>query len=78
MDEEREIKQNKKIIERMAKAITNANIGQVLAELQFWNYAEKDKIIKAFNRGVWFTLYLISNNHELGFIENEGKKMGFL
>ena len=63
------------IAEKLAEEITYGNIDALIAELNESDASEEDKIKEAFYRGVWMTLFLIGNNHELGFLEKEAENI---
>lgn len=65
--------ENNAIAKEIAEEITNENIGALLDELEDADASEEDKIKEAFYRGAWMTLFLIGNNHELGFLEKEAE-----
>lgn len=69
------IGKNNEIAENLAGKITNWNIAALIKELKDANASEEDKIKEAFYRGAWMTLFLIGNNHELGFLEKEAKSI---
>ncbi len=64
---------NNEIAEKIAEEITNENIDALFEELEEANASEEGKIKEAFYRGVWMTLFLIGNNHEVGFLEKEAE-----
>lgn len=65
--------ENNAIAEEIAEEITNENIDALMSELDESDASEEDKIKEAFYRGAWMTLFLIGNNHELGFLEKEAE-----
>ncbi len=62
---------NNELAEELAEEITNGNIEALLDELDNGDASEKEKITEAFFRGSWLTLFMIANNHEPGFLEEE-------
>jgi len=66
---------NNEIAEKLAEEITCGNIDALIAELDESDVSEEDKIKEAFYRGTWMTLFLIGNNHELGFLEKEAESI---
>ncbi len=67
--------ENNAIAEEIAEEITNENIDALFNELEDADASEEDKIKEAFYQGVWMTLFLIGNNHELGFLEKEAESI---
>mgnify|MGYP001598833992 CR=1 FL=1 len=67
--------ENNAIAEELAEEITHSNIDALISELDESGASEKDKIKEAFYRGAWMTLFLIGNNHDLGFLEKEAESI---
>jgi len=62
------------ISEKIAGEITNINSVAILKELMPQNdISKKEMILESFFRGAWTTLFVMANNHEKGFLENEFK-----
>ena len=62
------------ISEKIAEEIANNNSVAILKELMPQNdVSKKEIILESFFRGAWTTLFVMANNHEKGFLENEFK-----
>lgn len=64
---------NNELAEQIAEEITNSNIDSLFKELKESKISEKDKVMEAFYRGAWMTLFLIGNNHESDFLKREAE-----